>query len=76
MLLGAPEPRPPQHRAPNGPLGPQLLRMGHVLPMVSIGRALSQRGHQVIFAVSEGGNGVVQVVDSDCHWISMTLVEL
>ena len=65
MELGAAEPKPPQHRAPNGPLGPQLLRMGHALPMVSIGRTMAQRGHQVIFAVSEGGNGVFRVVDSD-----------
>ncbi|CAL1136052.1 unnamed protein product [Cladocopium goreaui] len=28
--------------------------MGHALPMVSIGRTMAQRGHQVIFAVSEG----------------------
>jgi len=54
--------------------------MGHALPMVSIGRTMAQRGHQVIFAVSEGGNGAFRVVDSDdglplsdCHWISMIL---
>eukprot|EP00435_Cladocopium_sp_Y103_P043652 s748_g12.t1 len=28
--------------------------MGHALPMISIGRSLAQRGHEVIFAVSEG----------------------
>jgi hypothetical protein len=39
--------------------------MGHALPMVSIGRTMAQRGHLVIFAVSEGGNGVFRVVDSD-----------
>jgi len=46
--------------------------MGHVLPMVSIGRALSQRGHQVIFAVSEG----LGKVDDLCKTAGMRYVGL
>ena len=59
MELGALEPKP----------NTEQLRMGHAMPMISIGRTLVQRGHEVMFAVSEGGRGFL--VTTDCHWIAM-----
>ena len=59
MELGALAPKP----------NTEQLRMGHAMPMISIGRTLVQRGHEVIFAVSEGGRGFL--VTTDCHWIAM-----
>ena len=43
--------------------------MGHALPLVSLCKALAQRGHQVTFAASSGSPAANSMIGSHVGWV-------